>query len=193
MTRSDKDFYETPEAATYPIMAECIMGGPADDWHVVLDLGCGDGRLGRAATAAYEFADPDVKGTTYGVEIDPERAEIASRNGVLTSEGPLEFFDHQQVPAPDLVISNPPFSEALEFLEFAHAYKSYGHHPEILFLLPVGYLGSRGRHAFWKANPPDAMRVFSKRLSFTGDGKTANADYAWFYWGGALQGIDFYP
>jgi SAM-dependent methyltransferase len=195
MTRSDKDFYETPEVATYPIMVECIQNGLVDRWGTVLDLGCGDGRLGRAAGAAYEF-ETGLKALVRGVEIDPDRAEIASRNGVMVSEGPLEFYDGDTLATqPGLVISNPPFSAALEFLEFALNYHRLTY-SDVLFLLPVGYLGSQHRHAFWKANPPDAMRVFSKRLSFTGDGKTANADYAWFYWGGALgglKGIDFYP
>lgn len=192
--RADKDYYETPDEATYPIMAECIQHGLVDGWDTVLDLGCGDGRLGRAAGAAYEF-ETGGKATVTGVEADAERWGIARRNGVRCYAGELAMYDHDSLAvSPGLVISNPPFSAALEFLEFALAYHLYDH-SDVLFLLPVGYLGSQGRHEFWKANPPDAMRVFSKRLSFTGDGKTANADYAWFYWGGALgglKGIDFY-
>jgi SAM-dependent methyltransferase len=193
--RNDKDFYETPEEARYPIMNECILEGAAQDWPVVLDLGCGDGRLGRDAGAAYNFCNSEAvydKAHVTGIEVDPERAAIANRNGVEVIEAPLELVDWREFVAPHLVISNPPFSRALEFLEFAHDARDEVN-CDVLFLLPVGYLGSQGRHAFWSKHQPDAMRVFSRRLSFTGDGKTANADYAWFYWGDALRGIDFYP
>jgi hypothetical protein len=195
--RHDKDFYETPEAARYPIMNECILSGAAVDWPVVLDLGCGDGRLGRDAGAAFEFCtydsynQPQGRAHITGIEVDPGRAAQANRNGVEVVEATLYQVDWMALEVPSLVISNPPFSAALEFLEFAHEIRDESH-ADVLFLLPVGYLGSQGRHAFWSEHQPDAMRVFSTRLSFTGDGKTANADYAWFYWGDALRGIDFY-
>jgi trans-aconitate methyltransferase len=195
MTRDPKDFYETPDAATYPILAELIAAHGADHWERVFDLGCGDGRLGIGAVAAKRFANPLTDSAAFGIEADPDRAQQARDNGFeYVYTGFLEEADYSMTdpPPPDLVISNPPFSNALLFLETALQFHREAH-SDVLFLLPVGYLGSQGRHAFWKANPPDAMRVFSKRLSFTGDGKTANADYAWFYWGGALQGIDFYP
>jgi hypothetical protein len=193
MTRDPKDFYPTPEEATYPILSELISNGAADGWYEILDLGSGDGRLGASAKAAAEFADPGMERTASGVELDDDMGDRSLGMLDCVHYGDLRNMDGDLWPDPDLVISNPPFTLALEFLEFALNYHRLEFaFADVLFLLPVGYMGSQKRHAFWKANPPDAMRVFSKRLSFTGDGKTANADYAWFYWGGALQGIDFY-
>lgn len=196
-TRDPKDFYETPQNATYPIMAECIMSGVADHWEAVLDLGCGDGRLGLSAKAAYNFSRSESmlsEGLVEGVELDEERAAKATLNGVdYVYQMPLA--DVNEVTTPDLIIANPPFSMALDFLVWAAAARraTAGDLADVLFLLPLGYMASQGRHPFWKLNPPDALRVHSSRLSFTGDGKTANADYGWFYWGAGLQGIDFYP
>lgn len=194
MTRDPKDFYETPEKATYPIMVECIMSGVADLWEVVLDLGCGDGRLGLSAKAAYNFSRSESmlsEGVAQGIELDEERAHKATLNGVDYVYN-MALSDVGEVTPPDLVIANPPFSMALDFLVWAAGLRAESG-ADVLFLLPLGYMASQGRHPFWKLNPPDALRVHSSRLSFTGDGKTANADYGWFYWGGGLRGIDFYP
>ena len=78
----------------------------------------------------------------------------------------------------DLIITNPPFSMALDFLE-----KSLREAPTVCYLLRLGFLGSIERHNFWKANPLTHLGVISEkgRPSFTGGG-TDNSEYAWFIW-----------
>jgi len=86
----------------------------------------------------------------------------------------LDFFDWDgQV---DLILTNPPYSLALEFIEHALPRAD-----TIIMLLRINYLGSIKRHNFWKQNEPDALYVMSKRPSFTGKGTDAT-DYAWFVW-----------
>lgn len=77
----------------------------------------------------------------------------------------------------DLIMTNPPFSKALEFM--THGIERS---KTMLLLLPLNYLGSQKRHKFYSANPPDALFVLSKRPSFRADGKTAAKDYAWYLW-----------
>jgi hypothetical protein len=78
----------------------------------------------------------------------------------------------------DLIITNPPFSIALDFLT-----QSLGESQTVCYLLRLGFLGSIDRHAFWKANPLTHLAVISEkgRPSFTGKG-TDNSEYAWFIW-----------
>jgi len=76
----------------------------------------------------------------------------------------------------DLVFTNPPFSIAQEFID-----RSVSISNTVFMLLRINYLGSISRHEWWKAQPPVAMYVLSKRPSFTGKGTDAT-DYAWFVW-----------
>jgi hypothetical protein len=78
----------------------------------------------------------------------------------------------------ECIITNPPFSLALEFCE--HALR---HAPEVIMLMRLNFLGSRRRHAWWKQNEPSALFILSERPSFTGNGTDAT-EYAWFAWGG---------
>jgi len=78
----------------------------------------------------------------------------------------------------DLIVTNPPFSLALEFLQ-----KSLGEAYTVIYLLRLNFLGSQTRKQFWNENPPSHVFVLSKRPSFTGNG-TDSCEYAWFVWRG---------
>ncbi len=84
----------------------------------------------------------------------------------------------------DMIVTNPPFRFASGFIN--HATK---HSKQVFLLLRVGILESVARHHWWQTRLPDAMLVLSRRPSFTNDGKTDGATYAWFYWGNKLKGI----
>lgn len=77
----------------------------------------------------------------------------------------------------DWIITNPPFSLALEFLQ-----KSLREADNVAYLLRLNFLGSQKRLPFWQAHPPDALLVLSERPCFTEDGKTDSTEYAWFIW-----------
>lgn len=78
----------------------------------------------------------------------------------------------------DLIITNPPFSIALDFLE-----KSLKEAKTVVYLLRLNFLGSQKRKEFWQKNPPTHLFTLSKRPSFTGKGTDAT-EYAWFVWDG---------
>lgn len=86
----------------------------------------------------------------------------------------LDFFDWKS--STDLILTNPPFSIAKEFIEHSLAKCN-----TCVMLLRLNYLGSISRHDWWKKHIPTALFVLSKRPSFTGKGTDAT-EYAWFVW-----------
>lgn len=77
----------------------------------------------------------------------------------------------------DCMITNPPFLLAQEFVEKAHKDADV-----IIMLLRLGFLESTRRKEFWDQYPVDHLITLSKRPSFTEDGKTDGAAYAFFIW-----------
>lgn len=80
-------------------------------------------------------------------------------------------------PHVDVVITNPPYSLAQEFVD-----KALKEADVVIMLLRLGFLESMKRYEWWKNNPLDHLVTLSKRPSFTGDGKTDGAGYAWYIW-----------
>ena len=95
----------------------------------------------------------------------------------------VDFFNHTK--EVDLIITNPPFSIAQEFIEHSMSLA-----PTVIMLLRINFLGSQKRYSFWQQFPPDGLYILSKRPSFTGTGTDAT-DYAWFVWSDIkeLQGL----
>lgn len=118
------------------------------------------------------------------IEIDAGRAaRVRALGGVdLICDDALapETVDLWQAPH-GLVITNPPFSLAMEFVERAITFQA-PHRGTSAFLLRLSWLASSKRAAFHRENPSDVY-VLSKRPSFTGDGKSDSADYMWAIWG----------
>lgn len=77
----------------------------------------------------------------------------------------------------DCIITNPPYCLAQEFVEKAHQDADV-----IIMLLRLGFLESTKRIEFWKKYPVDHLITLSKRPSFTDNGKTDGAAYAYFVW-----------
>lgn len=95
--------------------------------------------------------------------------EIGEGRDYLTARYPGNNFD--------LIITNPPFSLAIEFLQ-----KSLQEAVTVCYLLRLNFLGSQKRRSFWQANRPSHVLVLANRPCFTGDGKTDSIEYAWFCW-----------
>lgn len=84
------------------------------------------------------------------------------------------------------ILTNPPFSLALEFCHHA-----IGLSPNVFMLLRLNFLASQKRRTWWRQNLPSALFILSERPSFTEDGATDATDYAWFYWGNTWKGFFF--
>lgn len=79
----------------------------------------------------------------------------------------------------DVIITNPPFSLAQEFINKSLSLLSKD--GVCIMLLRTAMLESKKRHDWWQDKLPNGLYVLSKRPSFTGKGTDATS-YSWFIW-----------
>lgn len=77
-------------------------------------------------------------------------------------------------PHVDLLVCNPPFSLALEFLG-----KSLAEASTVAYPLRINFLASQKLYAWWNDNKPDHLLVISKRPRF--DLSWIHTQAAWLY------------
>lgn len=90
---------------------------------------------------------------------------------------------------PNLVVMNPPYNLALEFVEAALKWvrttksRTTGErrYATVAALLRIPWMASRKREEFHREHP-STLWVIPDRPSFTGDNKVDATDYAWFIW-----------
>lgn len=158
------DFYETPSWAVRAVLP--IL--PVKEGTRILDPGCGTGAILRAVGAA--FPENEILGL--------EKDEARFRACEASTDLPImhgDFFSHAE--RYDLIVSNPPYSHALEFVQYALSLA-----PVVAMLLRLPWLAGQAR-ADWHRENPSHVNVLPRRPSFTGDGKTDATEYAWFIWG----------
>lgn len=132
----------------------------------VVDPCAGTGAL---LDAMVRLKEPLV--TLFGLELD---GELAAQSAVpVNVEDALAGPDW---PACNVVLMNPPFSRAQEFVERAMAQA-----PVVVALLRLGFMASQVRKRFYAGPLPD-VHVLAKRPSFSAKGKADTSDYAWFVW-----------
>lgn len=105
-----------------------------------------------------------------------DRILCGHKNYCEIAEG-IDYLTYSPPRMVDLIVTNPPFSLAIEFLQ-----KSLREAVTVVYLLRLNFLGSQKRKAFWQANPPSHVLVLSRRPCFTNDGRTDSIEYAWFAW-----------
>lgn len=144
------DFYETPAWCTRLLMPHLQRGN-------VLDPCCGRGAIGQVV---FETWGPNYE--LDGVEIDEGRAQAAREAGFFDRVATGDFLhpEGKIFSKGQLVITNPPFSLALEFAE-----KSVKVADTVAFLLRLGWLASAERADFHRRNPCDLI-ILPKRPSF---------------------------
>jgi len=170
--RREADFYPTPEWCVDALLPHLLHRCPPRcGW--VLEPGCGDGAIGLPlAQAGY---------AVRGIDIRPECERLPRRLGdgnyVAAVGDFLEVALGGQWASPLAIVGNPPYSLSMEFIKHS---LSLLHGGLLAFLLPLDYLSTQGRAAFWREYPADVL-VFDKRPSFTGGG-TASTNYGWYMW-----------
>lgn len=80
----------------------------------------------------------------------------------------------------DVIITNPPFSEALNIIK--KALKDVKHGGYVVMLLRLNFFGSQIRKDFWLHNMAKYCFVHSKRMSFHGSKGTDSIEYMHCVW-----------
>ncbi len=153
------DNYQTPEACVRLLLPHLQRGD-------VLEPCCGEGAIGKVVHEAWNGSGDYVE--IKGFEIDPDRAAIARDSGYFDNVATGDFLQSTQSTARleadlhrwPLVITNPPFSLAMPFLE-----RSLRVADTVAFLLRLAWLASAERNSFHRSNPSDLI-ILPKRPSF---------------------------
>lgn len=155
--RKSFSFYETPSWCVDRLLEDVRL--PDGYW---LDPCVGSFAIPNAVVAQREH----VHFTTIDID-ETHRPEIAA-----------DFLTWAPERRYHCVIMNPPYPLALEFVRHA---MTMSH--EVVALLRLNWLASEKRAAFLRNAKPNVY-VLPNRPSFTVDGKTDGADYAWMHWAG---------
>lgn len=175
--RHASDFYETPAWVVHEMIRIARHVLPMIP-KSVLEPGCGpEAPFLKSAATAWPLA------WLAGVEYLPQPAGplVAYRQPVLHFN--QDYMTRQSTQRFDLIITNPPFSLAQEFLAASRKHLAPG--GKIVFLLPLTWLACRKRwEAIYKIsdNRPESVHVLVVRPSFTGEGTNAT-EYGIFVWG----------
>jgi hypothetical protein len=179
--RNEADFYPTPEWCTRRIVEACDdlqHGGlwlePAVGGRAILrgvEAACANG-FERPSWWTNDLYRHDAPAGPRQFERDflKDQAFAPNPNVLGTSSCCSEVPEGW-----DVIITNPPYSLALEFIERALPLADV-----VVMLLRLNFLGGAKRAAFFRDNPPD-IYVLPNRPSFTGHGTDA-CEYAWFVW-----------
>ena len=159
------DYYPTPGWCVRRLLEEVEL--PGGEW---LEPCAGDGAIIRAvqeirddvswrAMELRESCRPDLVAAVGG----PSRVQIGN---ALAAPWPAR---------PVVALTNPPFREAMPFVEVALERAD-----TVAVLLRLNFLASAVRAPLMRRWPPDVY-VLPNRPSFTGGG-TDSTEYAWFVW-----------
>lgn len=166
------DFYPTPPNAIDPFIKRILKDQPKG-FARILEPACGDGAIVRRLQALM----PGVK-KIVGVDIDDRRIDESRQ----MTEGNVEFhqgdFLSRSVEPFDLIITNPPFEQLMEFVEHALTYQT-----KVAIFARLAFLEGVGRASFHQKHPSDVF-VLDRRPIFRSDKRGSDRwAYAWFAWG----------
>lgn len=105
-------------------------------------------------------------------------------------KGDINFLENTDAYKGD-IITNPPFSLALEFIN--KALQSVNEGSKVAMFLKLQFLESKTRRRFFEENPPKTVWVSSSRLTCAKGGMFDEQDrgamaYAWFIWVKGFKG-----
>jgi len=162
--RHKDDFYATPAWCVRALLKSCPL--PGGNW---LEPAVGDGAIVRAVD--------EMRRDVFWTINDINLSRIGDLSAYGMAEVPYPITGLEPEEMQDVVITNPPFSQSLEFVQGALKDGKI-----VVMLLRLNWLASQKRNRFLLTNPP-SVYVLPRRPSFTADGKTDCIDYAWFIWG----------
>jgi hypothetical protein len=173
--RFDNDLYPTPIDFCRSALGTLNVN---HDFVNILDPGAGLGAWGKAVRELINTDDRFAKAHLVGVELDEETYPDGEYydewfvDNFLTWDTKMKF---------DLIIGNPPYGQAEEFVRKSFELLNEG--GIVLFLLRLSFLESQKRgEGLWKEHPPWSVHVVSRRISFTGNRKSDETAYALYRW-----------
>jgi len=158
-SRSDRatlDQYGTPEWVARALVSLL----PVENHHVALEPHAGLG--GFVAVLREKCA------WVVGLDVDPVAKGLAKASEAHLLDFldcPLSTFSELGV---DWVVGNPPFDQAQLHVE--RALRASSQH--VAFLLPLAFMESKGRVAFWEKHPARHVWVLASRLDFVRFGQS---------------------
>lgn len=166
--RKECDFYATPFDCVEKLLNNIDLNKYGDE---ILEPSAGNGNIVKVLKERYKNKN------ITSLEL---RDEELNNLNLYSDKVIIEDFLHIDLNKKyDIIIGNPPYSLAIEFVE--KCLDSLNDDGVLIFLLRTAFLESKSRHTFWQNNPLSGLYVLSKRPSFTGHGTDATS-YSWFIW-----------
>lgn len=165
--RKPYDFYATPIDVVKNILNNIDLNKYGNK---VLEPSAGNGNVIKALNEIYH--DKNIT----SIEIRNEEFNNLSN---ISDKVIIGDFLNTNIEKYDIIIGNPPYSLAKEFvIKSLHSLNDNG---ILIFLLRTAFLESKSRYQFWQDNSLSGLYTLSKRPSFTGHGTDATS-YSWFVW-----------
>jgi hypothetical protein len=171
LSERGQDLYETPPEATLALLK--VEQLPRHIW----EPACGRGAIVNVLRGAgHDVIASDIE--DYGVPI--------TAPGYW---GRDFFLEHSAPPGTELILSNPPYKSAADFVR--HALKLC---PRVIFLLRLAFLESTGRSDILDGGKLARVIPFKNRLpmmhrdGWTGPRASSAIPFAWFVWDAAHSG-----
>lgn len=160
--RAEKDYYATPPTA----VEELLKRETFSDY--IIEPAVGGGHIANVLKEhGYKVVGIDI--------IDRGYHETIVKDFLSVEKGELKNAD---------MITNPPYSQAAEFVEHAMNISNDG--TKIAMFLKIQFLESKKRYELFKKYPPKNVYVFVSRVNCGKNGEfsegTSAVCYAWFVW-----------
>ncbi len=159
--RREYDAYYTPAWCVDRLLDTGVL--PSGNW---LEPAAGNGAIIKAVSKRL----PSIVWSANEIRPDERKSLIGVAN---ISIG--DFLESTDKTHYDVIITNPPYSQAKEFIE-----KSLLMADHVVMLLRINFLAGKCRYTLFKNNMPD-IYVLPDRPSFTDNNNTDASSYAWFH------------
>lgn len=164
--REANDYY-----ATEPKAVELLMDLETFS-NQIYECACGEGHISEILKRhGYEVSSTDLIYRGYG-------------------EGGVDFLECKPNSIDADIVTNPPYSKAIEFVETAIEAITEGH--KVAMFLKLTFLETQKRKELFKKYPPKIIYISSSRLVCAKNGDFTNASaavaYAWYIWEKGYKG-----